>query len=162
MKGDALSLQEIQYYARSSGVILKDTSIGPYLRVEATAIGDISPVGYLTAFIRPWPPGLMQLETIQVKNRRQTLDFKTLPKRIDGPGVSFILGAYSLSWAKEKGCRRAQLLAVKDSEAMEKILIRLYESFGFFILKTIEDNVTERIVWVNYSTNDINMINFDA
>eukprot|EP01035_Chromulina_nebulosa_P020670 gene20670-26800_t len=80
--------------------------IGPYLRLDAYAI-----------------------ETIQVKNRRQTLGFKRSGWTIDGPGISFLMGTWALRWAYDKGCNRAQLLAVDDSPRMQRILTKLYSRF---------------------------------
>ena len=67
---------------------------------------------------------------------------------MNGPGICFIMGSWALRWAYEKGSRKAELLAVNDSEQMHRILIALYESFGFKRLKYIdEDNVKDRLVW---------------
>lgn len=51
-------------------------------------------------------------------------------------GISLLMGIWALHWAREAGCDRAQLLAVKDSETMNKILVRLYERYflHFYLL----------------------------
>ena len=122
---DQLSLTEIQEYAKLSSLKLVATETGPYLRLEAFPAGSNELIGYLTAFIRPFPFGMLQLDTIQVKNRRQNLGFKREGWTIDGPGISFIMGSYALSWAYSRGCRRTQLLAVNVTE----------------------DSVQDRLVW---------------
>lgn len=143
-----LSLEEVLEYAKMSSLDLKTKVTGPYLRIEAFPAGSTEIVGYLTAFIRPFPFGLFQLETIQVKNRRQNLGFERKGWTVDGPGISFIMGSYAIGWAYSRGCRRAQLLAVNDSPQMHEILKRLYGSFGFKVLREVtEDNVQERLVW---------------
>ena len=57
------------------------------------------------------------------------------------------MGSWALRWAHEKGCRRAELLAVKDSELMHRTLVKLYESFGFRTMREVDYSVTDRLVW---------------
>lgn len=120
------SLDEIKHYSTLCGLDLKVGGNGPFLRIDAFPIDSDECIGYLTAFIRPIPPLLFQLDTIQVKNRRQSLGFQRNGWTTEGPGISFIMGSYALRWAYDRGCRTTQLLAVKDSDVMHKILIRLY------------------------------------
>jgi len=78
------------------------------------------------------------------------LGYKRRNWTIDGPGISFIMGCWAINWAYDKGCRRTELLAVKDTEAMHMILIRLYESFGFTKMREVGDegsSITDRLVW---------------
>lgn len=160
-----MTIPEIEEYASLVGLRIKSYATGPLLRLEAFPINntnkitpgirsdnnDDKPIGYLTAFVRPIPTNLLHLETIQVQNRRQNLGFKREGWSMDGPGISFILGSYALVWAyQNKGCTRAELLAVKDTEVMHQILIRLYESFGFNILRNVGDDnksIGDRLLW---------------
>ena len=65
-----------------------------------------------------------------------------------GPGICFIMGSWALKWAYDKGCRRAELLAVDDSEKMHAVLVALYKSFGFIVERYVgEANVGDRLVW---------------
>ena len=148
-----MSLAELEEYARISGLRLKAIETGPLLRLEAHPIqseGEADAIGYLTAFIRPLPFGLFHLDTIQVKNRRQNIGFQRTGYTMEGPGISFLMGSYALVWAQSKGCKTTQLLAVKDSEEMHGVLVRLYESFGFRILRSVGDernSIADRLVW---------------
>lgn len=145
------SLSDIDDYAKLCGLQLKVQPKGPFLKIEAFPIQyPEESIGYLTAFIRPLPLFLFQLDTIQVENRRQTLGFQRRGYSVEGPGISFIMGSYALRWAYDRGCRTTQLLAVKDSEEMHRTLVRLYSSFGFKVLKYLDDtvdSVTDRLVW---------------
>jgi hypothetical protein len=120
-----LSVDEIEQYATSMGIKIKNTVVGPSLRLDAFRNGDESQkIGYLTAFVRP---GVFHLDTIQVQNRRQVMDFKRDGWKVDGPGMSFLLGSWAICWARDNfACKRAQLLAVNDSEIMHRILVKLY------------------------------------
>jgi hypothetical protein len=73
------------------------------------------------------------LDTIQVKNRRQNLGYKRKAWDPSASGISFIMGSWALCWATEKGCQRAELLAIKDDENMHSILVRLYKRLKHFL-----------------------------
>ena len=148
LAGEQLSLDEVLDYAACSSLKLVAKETGPYLRLEAFTASTDELVGYLTCFVRPFPFGLLQLETIQVKNRRQNLGYERKGWTVEGPGISFVMGSYALSWARNKGCRKAQLLAVNDAPAMHEVLIRMYGSYGFSVLREVtEENVRDRLVW---------------
>jgi uroporphyrinogen-III synthase len=150
-----MTLAEVEEYGRLMGLKIKAVVTGPLLRLEAAPLVDAefsSPIGYLTAFIRPVPFKLFHLDTIQVKNRRQNLGFNRaqLGYTIDGPGISFVMGSYALAWALERGCTTTQLLAVKDSEEMHNVLVRMYESYGFNVVRSVGDessSIADRLVW---------------
>ena len=79
------TFDEIEALGFKSGIFLKSTITGPTLKLEAYVKSDLDyKIGYLNAFIRPFPPGLFQLDTIQVLNRRQTLGFKREGWTING------------------------------------------------------------------------------
>lgn len=158
---DMYSLEDLDYYASCIGIVLKKTVSGPYLKLEAYERGEDKPSGYLTGFVRPFT-GILQLETIQVRNRRQVLGYRPIPQGVENKGISFILGCYSLRWAFAKGCYKAELLAVRDTPVMEAILIRLYESYGYKVKATIEEgNLADRIVWGAVGTlMEINIVEF--
>ncbi len=61
-----------------------------------------------------------------MKNARQHPTFKKTWK-VDGTTVTFLMGSYVIIWGASKGCKSAELLAVKDSDRMNKILVRLYQ-----------------------------------
>ena len=161
---NSMEISEIEEYAKAIGLRIESYKTGPLLRLELFPLNvtiipgiptDNKPVGYLTAFVRPIPSNLLHLETIQVKNRRQNLGFKREGWTMDGPGISFILGSYALVWAYQKGCTRSELLAVKDSDIMHQILIRLYQSFGFRILRDVGDDrrsIGDRLLWGGVGT----------
>lgn len=111
-KPDYFTIEDVEFYGMKSGIFLKATTTGPSLRLEAFVKDDLDiKIGYLTAFIRPFPFGLLQLDTIQVLNRRQTLGFKREGWTMNGPGICFIMGSWALLWAYRKGCRRAEVHA---------------------------------------------------
>ena len=145
-----MTCTDIEELATKSNLKLKADIKGPLLTLQAFPINEMNedkPIGYLQAFIRPFPLGLFHLDTIQVKNRRQTLGFKRQGWTINGPGITFIMGAWALCWAYKKGCINTELLAVMDDEKMHKSLVKLYGSYGFKKLRFVENDPTDRLVW---------------
>lgn len=149
-----MTCAEIANFSLCNGLILKPeiSGMGQVLTIEAFVAGEeqLKPVGYLSAFIRPLQKKLLHLDTIQVKNRRQTLGFRRKGWTISGPGISFIMGSWALRWAYDQGCLETELLAVKDTEAMHRILMSLYSSFGFTRVRDVGDgmsSVPDRLVW---------------
>eukprot|EP01041_Mallomonas_annulata_P009039 gene9039-18720_t len=144
------SVEEIERYASVFGLRLNTTITGPLLRIDVSTQNTAETLGYLTAFIRPWPLGLLQLDTVQVKNRRQWKGYKRDGWKIEGRGITFILGLLALNFGMNRGCNRAELLAVKDDLKMHAILVRLYESFGYKVVRNVGDDlssVADRLVW---------------
>ena len=124
---ESLTLQEIERIAMLSNLTITSVITGPQLRLDVFTTNSNIPVGYLTAFIRPFPFKYFHLDTIQVKNHRQHLGYKRKTWNvIDGSSISFIMGTWSLIWAKQQGCKVAELLAVNDNNTMHDILVRLY------------------------------------
>lgn len=153
-----MSLAEIDRYAELMGIrIEKKEEKGVKLRLEAYPLRNpnndaSSMIGYLEAFIRPFPFKLFQLDTIRVKNQRQNAGYRRSSENwtVDGPGISFVMGSYALQWAFERGCTETELLAVKDSDLMHEVLIRLYQSFGFSVVREVGDessSIKDRLVW---------------
>lgn len=150
-KEEYFTVEEIEAYATICGLAVKKEENSLSLRLELFPIGNPTfKLGYLTAFLRPFPFGLLQLDTIQVQNRRQIKLFKRRSWTVDGPGISFIMGSYALRWAVDKGCTDTELLAVKDDDRMHMILVRLYQSFGFEVVREVGEDgasVPDRLVW---------------
>ena len=153
--GSYFKVPDLTDYASLFGLNIKIIENPIFLRLEAFPVDNPSEcIGFLTAFIRPVPFKLLQLDTIQVKNRRQSLGFRRNSWAPDGSTITFIMGSIALRWAHDKGCTTAELLAVKDSEKMHRILVRLYENFGFQKIRDVGDledasmqTVSDRLVW---------------
>ena len=76
---DYFTIEDMANYAKLSGIQLKCQEVGPALKIEAFPLTSTEqPLGYLTAFIRPFPFGLFQLETIQVLYDPLSISCQTL------------------------------------------------------------------------------------
>lgn len=148
-ESDYVTKEDIEKYAQVFGIKVVTSNNGPMFRIDVYAEG-AGAIGYLTAFLRPWPQSLIQLDTLQVKNRRQWLGYKRKGWTIEGRGISFILGILALNFGMSKGCTHAELLAVRDDPIMHAILVRLYESMGYKIVREVGDDlasVPDRLLW---------------
>jgi len=107
---EGIDIADIERYGTLCGIRIEKKETGPFgLRLEAYPLDREEPVlGYLDAFIRPLPFKLFHLDTIRVKNQRQDKGYKRGVDNwtIEGPGISFIMGAYALQWAFDRGCKK--------------------------------------------------------
>jgi hypothetical protein len=70
-------------------------------------------------------------------------------------GLSLLLGAYAMRWAYDNGCRRAELLAIKDNERQAKVLRRHYSRLGFRAVREVTDDIScvpDRLLWGGIGT----------
>lgn len=126
----------VDYYANMKGLSLRPKSQGIFLTLEAYPVSSDVKIGYLHCFLRPLPRDTLHLESIQVRNRRQSFESTKKVRWSPESGlISFIMGSWALCWAREKGSKRAELLAINDSEQMNKILVRLYSRYDLISLK---------------------------
>lgn len=56
-------------------------------------------------------------------------------------GISLLLGAYVMALAYEKGCKRAELLAVRDDDTQHSILRRHYRRLGLEVVKEVNNDI---------------------
>lgn len=130
------STAAVDYYAKMKGLKLQPTSQGIFLTLEAfPSVGDVK-IGYLHTFLRPLPKDTLHLEAIQVRTKRQSFEMKKLVWSPESGLIAFIMSCWALCWGREKGSKRAELVALSESPEMHKILIKLYsryEAGGFFL-----------------------------
>ena len=57
-------------------------------------------------------------------------------------GLSVLLGAYGMRYAYEKGCTKAELLAINDNEKQHEILVRHYKRLGLRPVKEVTEDIS--------------------
>uniref|UniRef100_A0A6T8JDT5 Uncharacterized protein n=1 Tax=Hemiselmis andersenii TaxID=464988 RepID=A0A6T8JDT5_HEMAN len=65
-------------------------------------------------------------------------------------GVSLILGAYVGAYAFDKGCKTAELLAIKDDERQHAVLVRHYQRLGLKVVKILNNDIVcvpDKLIW---------------
>jgi len=167
--GGYYSLDEIEAAARSAGFTITMTNMGPLYR----AILRIAPkpgeegkgkaIGYTNGAL---VPPLLRQDTMQIsfvntgnpnsmtKEKRVSVEERGFTSN-SVYGLSLLLGAYAMRYAYDRGCRRAELLAIKDNEKQEKVLRRHYRRLGFREVREVTDDifcVPDRLLWGGIGT----------
>eukprot|EP00960_Hanusia_phi_P062002 765014-Hanusia_phi.AAC.4 len=154
---DLLTLTDVEKAAAASGFSFTVTQLGPLYRVmirktpEGGREGEKGEaIGYTAGTIVGdlMRQDTMRLSTVNTGNPNSMTDRKKVSVNERGwrsnsvYGLSLLLGAYAGRYAYEKGCKRAELLAIKDNERQHKILERHYRRLGFRAVKDVTDDIT--------------------
>ena len=154
---DLLTLQDVEQAAAASGFSFTVTQLGPLYRVmirktpkDGEEGGKGQAIGYTAGTIvgSLMRQDTMRLSTVNTGNPNSMTDRKKVSVNERGwrsnsvYGLSLLLGAYAGRYAYEQGCRRAELLAIKDNESQHKILERHYRRLGFRAVKDVTDDIT--------------------
>lgn len=147
------TLEDLQNFARSEGVELSKTNLGPAFRTVARSTHNSSQIlGYGEGFVRP-TGNILHLDKMEV--------FKPMVKRVrkENPdfrgggtifGVGLLFGYQCLLHGIENGCTEAEFLAIDDEEFQHKRLVRFYKNSGFKIIKYVGEDfqdIPDRMVW---------------
>lgn len=124
------STTAVDYYAKMKGLRLQPTTQGIFLTLEAyPSVGDMK-IGYLHTFLRPLPKDTLHLETIQVRTKFQSFESSRKVAWSPESGlIAFIMTCWALCWGREKGSKRAELVALSESPELNKVLVKLYSRY---------------------------------
>ena len=166
---DIATLDEIEAAARSAGFTFTQTNMGPLYRVilrlvpEPGEDGKGKAIGYTNGALTPplLRQDTMQISFVNTGNPNSMTNEKRVSVEERGfrsnsiYGLSLLLGAYAMRWAYDNGCRRAELLAIKDNERQAKVLRRHYSRLGFRAVREVTDDITcvpDRMLWGGIGT----------
>uniref|UniRef100_A0A7S2C8K0 Uncharacterized protein n=2 Tax=Octactis speculum TaxID=3111310 RepID=A0A7S2C8K0_9STRA len=65
-------------------------------------------------------------------------------------GMGMLIGGVAAVFGVEKGCKRAELLAIYDDDKQHKVLVRFYQRIGFKSVRDVGDtfaSLGDRLVW---------------
>jgi hypothetical protein len=150
-KKDVFDCAEIENAAHRIGMELSLTTLGPFyrsvvrLRNSSNEKGKI--LGYTSGSILP---PLLRQDAMKIfaVNTGNQLSRNTTIKQTRGwssPsmfGLSVLLGAYGMRYAYEKGCTKAELLAINDNEKQHEILVRHYKRLGLRPVKEVTEDIS--------------------
>ncbi|KAL3930052.1 MAG: hypothetical protein SGPRY_001699 [Prymnesium sp.] len=152
MSSSLISLSEVHQAAHGLGCTLEVKAIGPAYKVELwwrePPGGEAAElVGVSDGFSQP--TGVVHLESIQVRrftgyydlSRSSRKRYKSLMRAEEG-GLGILLSVAVGCWIRERcpfGCKRAQLLAIKDEPKQHATLVRYYRRLGFKPLREVEN-----------------------
>lgn len=119
------SMSEIMASSRAQNLHLELQTLGPFFRVRASSLETKQEIGRAEGVIRVWFGGrILHLDSIRM--RRETLEMQ---KSIFGLGL--FVGAVAVRHGFDCGCRKAELLAINDSDLYHSKLVRFYTRMGF-------------------------------
>ncbi|CAI9104269.1 OLC1v1002905C1 [Oldenlandia corymbosa var. corymbosa] len=99
--------------------------LGPFFRITAKSLESGTELGKAEGFIRLWFGGkILHLDSIRL--RRETLGME---KSIFGIGL--FIGAVAIRLGYDCGCKKAELLAINDTDLYHRKLVRFYTRIGF-------------------------------
>lgn len=149
------TVEELEKYsAETTGVVISFSTVGPGYRAVARAKHDESLIlGYVEGFVRP-SGQILHLDKMEIFKPQVEKAKRQAPDSFDFGGISFgvglLMGYRCLLHAMEKGCRKAEFLAINDEEFQHKRLVRYYKRVGFKVVKYVgEDvkNIPDRLIW---------------
>lgn len=153
-----ISIEEIKRAAEARGLELSMSTVGPFFKVRCFARGSASQTdeniiaeadGFTAA-----PFGILHLDSMRVYNSRIKAQES---ERAQSPfGVGLLVGALAVRAAWDVGCRKAELLAIKDNDLWHAKLVRYYTRLGFEAVREVGDNgvkdFPDLVVWGGVGT----------
>eukprot|EP00898_Chlorokybus_atmophyticus_P003662 jgi/Chlat1/4297/Chrsp29S04382 len=144
---ELVTLSELQRAAARRTLKLECSSFGPYFEARL-CLPDSKPVGKAAAWVAPF--GALHIDYLK-------LDRNSLPKASRsflGPGI--LLGLALCVFGYERGCNKAELLAIDDSEEIHARLVRFYRRLGFSVDRVVEGgrlrDIPDMLVWGGMGT----------
>uniref|UniRef100_A0A7R9U1V4 Uncharacterized protein n=1 Tax=Pinguiococcus pyrenoidosus TaxID=172671 RepID=A0A7R9U1V4_9STRA len=162
------------------GITLTESYLGPSYQIVARTLekegdGKGQIIGYTTGFITP---PLLRQDTMQIYgvNRgygRAALEVPAEVAAQQSPdkgkgkaaerawrsqsvhGLSILMGFFAVRRAYDRGCRRAELLAINDDPRQHQLLVRHYQRLRFRVVREVGDDlksVPDRLVWGGVGT----------
>lgn len=136
------TMADIMSASRAQGLRVRLTTLGPFFRVTAARRGGGSggegeteevELGRAQGVVRPWPGGaVLHLDSMRMS--RATLQVPDRP--LFGLGV--FLGAVAVRHGFDAGCKRAELLAINDTDLYHsKVHTTYYCSLGCCVVVVI-------------------------
>ncbi|KAL8027600.1 hypothetical protein ABFX02_14G106100 [Erythranthe guttata] len=121
----APTMSEIMEASTAQNLDIQIQTLGPFFRITATSLQTRREVGRAEGVIRAWFGGRI-LHLDSMKLQRETIGME---KSIFGIGL--FIGAVAIRFGYERGCSRAELLAINDTDLYHNKLVRFYKRIGF-------------------------------
>ncbi|CAM6093626.1 unnamed protein product [Calypogeia fissa] len=145
------TMEDIIATAAQEGVKLQVLTFGPTFQIVVSNLDETHVFGKADGWItRWWPKGkILHLEAIRLE-RGSSKDVGNVG------GAGFFVGAATLRYGFDQGCRTAELLAIYDDKVTHSKLVKYYSRFGFKRMYEVNDEelkfYLDRIVWGGVGT----------
>lgn len=150
-----VTFTEVQKAAVSRGLHIGVKDLGPFYRVVCREGNENGKIWAVTSgFVVP-PLKFMHCDTLQIFTKGVRGDEGDRVR--GGPlGLGLLLGAATFSWGYERGCRKAEILAINDDDSTHARLVRYYRYFGFKPVYQVEGDkpgdIPHLLVWGGVGT----------
>ncbi|GAA0187098.1 hypothetical protein LIER_34386 [Lithospermum erythrorhizon] len=119
------SMSDIIETSKAQNLDLQLQTLGPFFRVTAKSMETGRELGRAEGLLRVWFEGkILHLDCIKLS--KETLGIK---KSIFGIGL--FIGAVAIRYGYDCGCRKAELLAINDTDLYHTKLMKYYARVGF-------------------------------
>uniref|UniRef100_A0A0D9XIT9 N-acetyltransferase domain-containing protein n=1 Tax=Leersia perrieri TaxID=77586 RepID=A0A0D9XIT9_9ORYZ len=146
------TMADIMAASRAQGLRVRLTTLGPFFRVAASrrcAGGEgeeEEELGRAQGMVRPWPGcAVLHLDSMRMS--------RAAVRAPDRPlfGLGLFLGAVAVRHGFDAGCRRAELLAINDTDLYHSKLVRFYTRMGFKTVHEVDGSsmadLAHMLVW---------------
>lgn len=150
MQSDLLTLPETQQIAAKRGLYLYARTLGPFYRIVIRDKDENGRVMAVSSGFTVPAMGLMHCDSLEIFTRGlKGLEGERL--RGGALGLGLLMGGAVFSFGHSCGCRKAEILAIKDDDAWHKRLVRYYSYFGFMPVRAVGDSglrdIPDLLVW---------------
>ncbi|MQL70240.1 hypothetical protein Taro_002523 [Colocasia esculenta] len=127
------TMPDIEEAARAQNLRLELRTLGPFFRVRGLSLDKAgAELGRAEGVVRPWAGGwVLHLDSMRMS--RATLGME---RSIFGLGL--FVGAAAVRHGFDRGCRRAELLAINDTDLYHSKLVRFYRRMGFRAVREVD------------------------
>jgi hypothetical protein len=148
------TMDQLDDYANSVGVVLTWSTLGPgYRAVARAAHNDSIILGYVEGFVRP-SGRILHLDKMEIFQPQLKKARAENPGSLNFGGINIglgvVMGYRCLLHGHQQGCLVAEFLAIDDEAFQHKRLVRYYQQAGFQIVKYVGDDfkdIPDRMVW---------------
>ncbi|KAG9440414.1 hypothetical protein H6P81_020579 [Aristolochia fimbriata] len=145
-KGNLIpTMTEIMESSIAQNLHLQLHTLGPFFRISAKSLETKQELGRAEGLVRVWLGGkILHLDSIRM--RRDTLGME---KSIFGLGL--FVGAVAIRHGFDSGCKKAELLAINDTDVFHSKLVRFYTRMGFKVVHEVDGSsmgdLAHMLVW---------------
>ncbi|KAM6575628.1 hypothetical protein CsatA_023955 [Cannabis sativa] len=144
------TISEILETSRAQKLDLRLQTVGPFFRVTAKSLETNNELGKAEGIIRVWFGGrILHLDSIRLNKETLGMDKSIF-------GIGLFIGAVAIRYGYDCGCKKAELLAINDSELYHKKLVKFYRRIGFKVVHEVSgsrlDDIGHMLVWGGVGT----------
>lgn len=136
------SMSDIIEASRTQKVDLRLRTVGPFFRVTAKSLESGNELGRAEGVIRMWVGGrILHLDSMRL--RRETIEME---KSIFGIGL--FIGAMAIRHGYDCGCKKAELLAINDSDIYHSKVFFFCDSLS--LSQNLKQLLILEVMFINY------------